>query len=72
MPETTAQTLYAQAVRGLPMTERLHLAALILAELSQPNVAVIDASAVWSEEDQRDLAAFSLSYAAELYPEGEA
>jgi hypothetical protein len=69
MPATTARELYTQAVRDLPLTERLQLAALILEGLSQPNVAVVDASDTWTDEDQQDLAAFSVSYATARFPE---
>jgi hypothetical protein len=44
-------------------------AALILQDLAQSDMAVVDRSDTWSEQDQRDLAALSLKYAAELYPE---
>ena len=56
-------------VRTLAPTERLRLAALILQDLAQANVAVVDASSVWTEQDQSDLMDFSLQYAAKLYPD---
>jgi hypothetical protein len=65
----TAQEVFTETVRVLPPTERLRLAALILQELAQTDMAVVDASSVWSEQDQRDVTAFSLQYAATLYPE---
>lgn len=73
MPLTTptAQDVYTQTVRALPLTERLRLAALILDDLAQPNVAVVDSGDAWTEQDQSDVAAFSLQYAATLYPEEE-
>ncbi len=67
----TAQEVFTETVRVLPPTERLRLAALILQELAQTDMAVVDASSVWSEQDQRDVTAFSLQYAATLYPEEE-
>jgi hypothetical protein len=63
---TNVQDLYAQTVRPLPTQERLQLAALILTELAQTPAAV-DYENAWSEEDQADLASFSLSYAARFY-----
>ena len=65
----TAQEVFTETVRTLPPTERLRLAALILQDLAQANIAVVDTSSVWSEQDQSELAAFSLQYAATLYPE---
>lgn len=68
---TTAQEIYAQVVCNLSLTERLRLANLILNDLVQQNVAVIDQSDTWTEQDQLDLAAFSLQYVVKLFPEGE-
>lgn len=65
----TAQEVFTETVRALPPSERLRLAALILQELAQSDVAVVEQSDTWSEQDQRDLTAASLKYAAELYPE---
>jgi len=65
----TAQEVFAETVRALPPTERLRLAALILQDLAQADMAVVDTSSVWSEQDQSDLTTFSLQYAAKLYPE---
>ncbi len=65
----TAQEVFTETVRALPPTERLRLAALILQDLAQADMAVVDTSSVWSEQDQSDLTAFSLKYAAKLYPE---
>ena len=65
----TAQEVFTETVRSLPPTERLRLAALILQDLAQADMAVVDVSSVWSEQDQRDFTAFSLQYAANLYPE---
>ena len=65
---TNVQDLYTQTVRLLPTQERLQLAALILTELAQ-SPATIDYDDAWSDEDQADLAAFSMSYAANQYEE---
>jgi hypothetical protein len=65
----TAQEVFTETVRALPPTERLRLAALILQDLAQSEVAVVDRSDAWNEQDQSDLTTFSLQYAAKLYPE---
>lgn len=65
----TAQEVFTETVRALPPSERLRLAALILQELAQSDVAVVERSDTWSEQDQIDLTAASLKFAAELYPE---
>jgi hypothetical protein len=39
--------------------------------LARSNLAVIDSSDSWSEEDQGELTSFSLEYASRLYPENE-
>jgi len=65
----TAQEVFTETVQALPLTERLRLAALILQDLAQSEVTVVDSSDAWSEQDQSDLTAFSLRYAAKLYPE---
>ena len=65
----TAQEVFTETVRVLPPTERLRLAALILQDLAQADMAVVDISSVWSEQDQNDLTTVSLQYAAKLYPE---
>ena len=67
----TAQEVFTETVRVLPPSERLRLAALILQELSQSDLALVGRNDTWSEQDQRDLTAVSLKYAAELYPEEE-
>ena len=67
----TAQEVFTETVRVLPPSERLRLAALILQELSQSDLALVGRNDTWSEQDQRDLTALSLKYAAELYPEEE-
>jgi hypothetical protein len=66
-----AQDVYMVNVRPLPPAERLRVAALILEEFTQAAPPVVEESAEWSEEDIRDLTAFSLQYAATLYPEEE-
>jgi hypothetical protein len=41
---TNAREIYIQVVRTLPPTEQLHLATLILNDLSQENVSVVEPS----------------------------
>ncbi len=68
---TTARDVYAEAVRALPLTEQLRLAALILDELADSEVSIVEASDGWSAEDERDVTAFALQHAATTYPEDE-
>jgi len=56
---TDAKRLYDDSIRALPPRERLQLAALILDDLAKTE----DLDDVWTEQDMRDLAAFSLSLA---------
>ena len=67
----TAQEVFTETVRDLPPSERLRLAALILQDLAQSEVAVVERRDTWTEQDQRDLTTFALQYAADLYPEDE-
>jgi hypothetical protein len=54
---TDAKRLYDDSIRALPAKERLQLAALILDDLAKTG----DFDDEWTEQDMRDLAAFSLS-----------
>ena len=67
---TAIQEIYTQVVSTLSPTERLQLATLILNSLVQ-QPAAIDNSDTWTEQDQQDLATFSLQYAATVFPEDE-
>ena len=73
MPHTdqTIQEIYQNIIATLPLSDRLRLAALILNDLTQQNVAVIDASDSWTEQDQLELTSFSLQYANGLFPDEE-
>lgn len=73
MPQTDKiiQEIYQNIVATLPLSDRLRLAALILNDLTQQNVAVIDASNTWTEQDQLELTSFSLQYANSLFPDEE-
>jgi len=64
---TTAQEIYIQVVRTLLLTEPLRWATLILNELSQPNLALVEPSDTWTEEDCLDVTTFPLQYAATIY-----
>ncbi|MEH1911748.1 hypothetical protein [Nostoc sp.] len=66
-----AQEIYSQVVCNLSPTERLRLATLILNELVEQNLSIIDQSDSWTEQDQLDLASFSLEYATSIFPESE-
>ena len=67
----TAQDVFAETVRMLPPVERLRLAALILDNLTQTPTAIVDASSIWSEQDEIDVVTYSLQNAAIVYPEEE-
>jgi hypothetical protein len=70
MPKAV-QEIYTQVISNLLPTERLQLATLILNGLVKQDAAVIDDSDTWTEQDQLDLAAFSLQYAVTALPEYE-
>jgi len=67
----TAQEIFQNDVRSLPLSERLRLAALILQDLTESGVTVVERSDSWSDEDRRDLTHFSLDYASRTYPEDQ-
>jgi hypothetical protein len=71
MPNTdqTIQEIYQNIVGNFTVNDRLRLAALILNDLTQQNVAFIDASDTWTEQDQLELTSFSLQYANSLFPD---
>lgn len=69
--DQTVQKIYQNIVATLPLSDRLRLAALILNDLTQQNIAVIDASDSWTEQDQLELTSFSLQYANGLFPDEE-
>ena len=67
----TIQEIYTQFISSLPPAERLQLATLILNNLVQQNAVNIDDSDTWTAQDQKDIAAFALQYAATAFPENE-
>ena len=60
MTQTTADDVYANAVKPLSLSERLRLATMILNDI--PPRAVADYSDEWSEGDLTDLRAASAAY----------
>ncbi|MFH7244499.1 MAG: hypothetical protein ACHWZW_16810 [Spirulina sp.] len=68
---TAIQEIYNHVLSALSPAERLQLATLILNSLVQANMSVMDDSGTWTEQDQLDLAAFSLQYAVSAFPEDE-
>jgi hypothetical protein len=69
--DQTIQEIYQNIVGNFSVNDRLRLAVLILNDLTQQNVAFIDSSDTWTEQDQLDLTSFSLQYANSLFPYGE-
>jgi hypothetical protein len=67
----TAQDVFVRDVRDLPLAERLRLASPILQEVTQSGYSVVEQSESWTEQDQHDVAAFSLEHAGNIYPEDE-
>ncbi|NJL02544.1 MAG: hypothetical protein HC838_00220 [Spirulinaceae cyanobacterium RM2_2_10] len=65
------QEIYAKALLTLSPFERLQLVTLILNNLTQQDAAVVDDSDTWTDQDQLDLSAYSLQYAATVCPDGE-
>ncbi|MCL1490498.1 MAG: hypothetical protein M1G31_07045 [Pseudanabaena sp. Salubria-1] len=66
MPKAV-QEIYAQVISNLLPTERLQLATLILNGLVKQDAAVIDDSDTSTEQDQLDLAAFSLQICCDCF-----
>lgn len=54
----TVNKQYDHSIKSLPISERLQLAARILNDI--PPQAVVDYDTEWTEEDQRDVTAYSL------------
>ena len=55
----TAREIYAATIHGLRPSERLRLATMILDELAESAAPALDYSDAWTEEDLRDVTAFS-------------
>ena len=69
MARRTAEEVYGQVVKSLPISDRFKLAMLILNDI--PPQAVVDYSEEWTVEDMRDLTIYSLRYAAQSFGEEE-
>ena len=67
--QMTAETLYSQAIKSLPVFQRLKLATMILNDI--PSRAVTDYSEEWTEEDVRDFSAGSWAYITKRLEEEE-
>jgi hypothetical protein len=67
----TVQDIYQNLVGNLSVGDRLNLAALILNNLTQQEIAIIDTSDTWTTQDQLELASFSMQYANSLFPDDE-
>ena len=65
----TADEIFMNTVYGLPQSEKLRLATLILDELSKTAGPVLDFSDTWTADDTRDVATYSQRYASEQFPE---
>jgi hypothetical protein len=61
MTPATAEEVYDQVVKPLPLQERLKLATIILNGI--PLQAVVDYGEAWSEQDIRDFTAASWKHA---------
>ena len=68
---TTVREVYDRVLSTLSPKDRLRLATLILNDLVHQNLSVVDESETWTEEDKFDITAFSLQYAATIFPENE-
>ncbi|MBP0019148.1 MAG: hypothetical protein J7647_16550 [Cyanobacteria bacterium SBLK] len=67
--DRTIQEIYTREICNLSTEEQLRLAALILNNLTQkePSVQNIDYSDTWTEQDRREIAAFSWQNSAMAY-----
>jgi hypothetical protein len=70
MTPATAEEVYDQVVKPLPLQERLKLATIILNGI--PPQAVVDYSEAWSEQDVRDFASASWNHVLQGVEEDEA
>jgi len=70
MTPATAEEVYDQVVKPLPLGERLKLATIILNGI--PPQAVVDYSESWSDQDIRDFTAASWHHVLQNVEEDEA
>ncbi len=67
MAVATAETVYQEVIKPMPLPERIRIATMVLNDI--PPRGFTDYSEEWTDEDLRDLTAYSLSYAAESFGE---
>ncbi len=65
----SAEQVFQSTVHGLPRSERLRLAAIILQDLAEGDPTALDYSDAWSQEDIADLQTHALNCAAARTPE---
>ena len=70
MIQATAEAVYAEVIKPLPLSERLKLATMILNDI--PPQCIVDYSDEWSEEDIREFSATSWNYITRRLEEEEA
>jgi hypothetical protein len=63
----TIEEIYDEAIKPLPPSERFRLATLILNEI--PPQSVVDIRDAWTEEDMRDISAYSARLFTARFPE---
>jgi hypothetical protein len=68
---TKINEIYDLCIQVLPSSDRVRLATLLMNNFVQQELAVIDESDTWTEEDIADLSTFSLQYAATIYPDDD-
>ena len=62
-----AQEVYTEIVCNMSKSERLRLATIILDDLNESSGAILDYGDSWSEDDIRDVTAFSMEHADAIY-----
>jgi hypothetical protein len=65
----TIEEIYHESIKPLPPSERFRLATLILNEI--PLQSVVDDRDAWTDEDTRDVTAYSARVFAAECPEGD-
>ena len=65
----TLEQLHDQAIGPLPTVDRLHPATMILNQI--PAQSIVDDRDDWSDEDVRDVVAFSSKASFDAYPEDD-
>lgn len=62
---------YQYVTDKLSLNDRLRLATLLLNDVTKVEVAIVDKSDSWNVQDQKDVSAFALSYAADIFSDSE-